>query len=154
MALAKVTSSLGFQVIIQDDRPNFVQQSLFSKAISASAISLEKLLNQLSPQSFTLNVYVALVTRSYHHDVAALATLLAEPSFRYQYIGSIGSQRRINKVFQQLATMGISSDKLQSIHAPIGLDIGAQTPEEIAVSISAELIKVRQGGTGLSLSKL
>jgi xanthine dehydrogenase accessory factor len=65
----------------------------------------------------------------------------------------IGSEKRVRTVYQKLEQEGVSPNILQSIHAPIGLDIGALTPEEIAISICAELIKVRRGGTGKSLSQ-
>ncbi|MGL4622022.1 MAG: XdhC family protein, partial [Chroococcidiopsis sp.] len=71
-----------------------------------------------------------------------------------KYIGTIGSEKRVRQVIQALETEGIPSNKLRSLYAPIGLDIGALTPEEIAVSICAELILVRRGGTGRPLSQL
>ena len=99
-------------------------------------------------------LYVALVARGYPQDIEALKALLQYP-LAYQYVGAIGSQKRIRMVCQAMHSQGISTKKLAerfpNFHAPIGLDIGALTPEEIAISICAELIKVRRGGTGRSL---
>jgi xanthine dehydrogenase accessory factor len=83
-------------------------------------------------------------------DLEALQAILQRPC-AYQYIGAIGSQKRIRMIYQALQQQGLYLDKLPNFYAPIGLDIGALTPEEIAVSICGELIKVRRGGTGLSL---
>lgn len=107
-------------------------------------------LNERSP------LYVALITRSYQHDLAALKAILPRSP---RYIGMIGSQKRVKTVLQTLRQEGISgmdaalvASQLDAIHAPIGLDLGALTPAEIAVSICAELITVYRGGSGRSLS--
>jgi xanthine dehydrogenase accessory factor len=106
--------------------------------------SIQEILNK------NTNLYVALVTRGYLQDLAALRLL-----FNYQlpYIGMIGSKKRVNTVYKTLQAEGCSIEFFNQIYAPIGLDIGALTPEEIAVSICAELIKVRRGGTGNFLSR-
>ena len=67
------------------------------------------------------------------------------------YVGMVGSRRRVRATLQQLADEGIAPERLRAVYAPIGLDLGAETPEEIAVAIAAELVKLRRGGTGLSL---
>ncbi len=96
------------------------------------------------------NLYVALVTRGYLQDLTVLRLL---SNHQLQYIGMVGSNKRVNTVYKILQNEGCSLEFLHQIYAPIGLDIGALTPEEIAISISAELIKVRRGGTGDSLSE-
>jgi xanthine dehydrogenase accessory factor len=90
--------------------------------------------------------HIALVTRGYLQDLEALPILSQMNS---QYIGMVGSQKRVRTVYKTLD----NQNEFPKIYAPIGLDIGALTPEEIAVSICAELIKVRRGGTGISLSE-
>ncbi|TVQ19651.1 MAG: XdhC/CoxI family protein [Leptolyngbya sp. DLM2.Bin15] len=130
LALARLAQMIDFQVWIQDDRPEVLQTL-------PPGITGYKALPALPPAS-----YIALVTRSYHHDLAALRSLLQAPAPRY--IGMIGSRARIHRVFQQLEQDGIESDRLSSIHAPIGLNIGALTPDEIAVSIGAQLIQIRR----------
>jgi xanthine dehydrogenase accessory factor len=92
------------------------------------------------------------VTRGYTYDLAALHLLLQRP-IPCQYIGMIGSEKRVRQVYGAIVQAGIASDMLATIYGPIGLDIGALTPEEIAVSIGAELILVQRGGTGRSLSE-
>jgi xanthine dehydrogenase accessory factor len=135
--LARVAQMAGFRVLIMDDRTDFATQTRFP---GADAIS-----NSLQDLSLpTHNLYVALVTRGFQQDLAALEVLAKRPT---KYIGMIGSRTRVKRVLDQVSYS-------EKIYAPIGLDIGALTPEEIAVSICAELIKVRRGGSGRSLTDL
>ncbi len=147
VSLAQIASFSGFQVVVQDDRPGFVTDQRFPQATFLSH-SIAEALDHLAAHS---QRYIALVTRGYSQDVEALQTIL-QRSLVYQYIGAIGSQKRIRLIRRELEKQGISVEQLTCFHAPIGLDIGALTPPEIAVSICAELIKVYRGGTGLSLS--
>jgi len=145
--LAKIAKQAGFRVVVQDDRPDFTTKERFPEASLLLALPIASALDTL-PQAHQL--YVALVTRGIQHDLEALRILLQQPA---QYIGMIGSEKRVRTVYQKLEQEGVLPNILKSIHAPIGLDIGALTPEEIAISICAELIKVRRGGTGKSLSE-
>ncbi len=147
VSLAKIASFSGFQVAVQDDRPEFITAQRFPQAALLSH-SIAEALDHLAAHS---QRYIALVTRGYSQDVEALRTIL-QRSLVYQYIGAIGSQKRVRLICRALKQQGISVEQLSCFHAPIGLDIGALTPPEIAVSICAELIKVYRGGTGLSLS--
>jgi xanthine dehydrogenase accessory factor len=139
---------IGFEVIVHDDRTEWANldrypnAKIFNRSISETVASL----------TAYSQLYAALVTRGYHYDLAALQALI-DRDLPCRYIGMIGSEKRVNQVYQAIESAGIAAEKLRSIHAPIGLDIGALTPEEIAVSISAELILVRRGGTGRSLSE-
>ncbi|MBC1237175.1 XdhC family protein [Nostoc sp. 2RC] len=145
--LAQIAKIAGFQVIVQDDRPDFATKARFPDAslVLAEPIdSIQEILNK------NTNLYVALVTRGYLQDLAALRLL---SNYQLPYIGMIGSKKRVNTVYKTLQTEGCSTEFFNQIYAPIGLDIGALTPEEIAVSICAELIKVRRGGTGNFLSR-
>ena len=146
LALAQIASFVGFQIAVQDDRPEFITPQRFPQALLLSQ-SITEILDCLGTHS---QVYVALVTRGFPQDLEALKALLQRP-LAYQYIGAIGSQKRIRMIRQALQQQGIPLERLKDFYAPIGLDIGALTPEEIAVSICGELIKVRRGGTGLSL---
>ncbi|WP_315792006.1 XdhC/CoxI family protein [Fischerella sp. JS2] len=144
--LSQIAKIAGFQVIVQDDRPDFATNQRFPEAaivLAKPIIAIQEILNNVS------DLYVALVTRSYVQDLTALRLIL---NYQPKYIGMIGSEKRVHTVYKILQTEGYSEKLLQQIYAPIGLDIGAFTPEEIAVSICAELIKVRRGGSGLSLS--
>ncbi|WP_040696805.1 XdhC family protein [Nodosilinea nodulosa] len=147
--LAKVADQIGFQVAVQDDRPDWANAHHYPQASQILAIEIDQAIASLAAHQ---NLYAALVTRGYTYDLAALQLLLQRP-IPCQYIGMIGSEKRVRQVYGAIAHRGISKEKLASIYGPIGLDIGALTPEEIAVSIGAELIMVRRGGTGRSLSE-
>ncbi|MGB7084839.1 MAG: XdhC family protein, partial [Phormidesmis sp.] len=147
VALAQMADFAGFQIAVQDDRPEFVTPERFPQARLLSR-SIRETVDSLTPHS---QLYIALVARGFSQDVEALQTLLLQRPWAYQYVGAIGSQKRIRSVCQAVQQQGISIDSLPNFHAPIGLDIGALTPQEIAISICAELIKVRRGGTGRSL---
>lgn len=147
--LAKVADLIGFQVMIQDDRPEWANSQRFPQAIRIFDTSIAVASAELSTHN---QLHAALVTRGYKYDLEVLEILLRRDHL-CQYIGMIGSQKRVQQVYQALEQTGIHKSRLQSIYAPIGLDIGALTPEEIAVSISAELILVRRGGTGRPLSE-
>ncbi len=148
MQLAKVADMIGFQVMVQDDRPEWANFQHYPQA----AKIFPELATALSHLATHTQLFAALVTRGYQYDLAALTSLLQRP-IPCRYIGMIGSKKRVRQVFQAIEQSGISSRQLQSIYAPIGLDIGALTPEEIAVSIAAELIWVQRGGTGRPLSE-
>ncbi|MBE9192058.1 XdhC family protein [Gloeocapsopsis crepidinum LEGE 06123] len=142
--LAAMAAMIGFRVTVVDDRHEFASQERFPQATAVIAQPLT-----LALKCALNSQYIALVTRGIQHDLEALRFLLKTPA---QYIGMIGSRKRVRLVCQQLQQEGYPPEVLASLYAPIGLDIGALTPEEIAVSICAELIKVRRGGTGKSLS--
>lgn len=146
--LAKVASLMRFQVAIQDDRPEWANPQHYPQACQIFTESIVVALDQLAQHA---QLYAALVTRGYQYDLAALSALLQRDR-PCRYIGMIGSEKRVQQVFQALQERGMPKEKLRSIYAPIGLDIGALTPEEIAISIGAEMILVRRGGTGQPLS--
>ena len=151
--LAQMAHLLDFRVIVQDDRPEFANTQRFPTA-TVLAQPVDTAVATLNERSL---LYVALVTRSYQHDLAALRVLLPRSP---HYIGMIGSEKRVRTVLQALQNDGIPgmtaallATQLQAIYAPIGLDLGALTPAEIAVSICAELVTVYRGGSGRSLSQ-
>ncbi|MCY7393310.1 MAG: XdhC family protein [Leptolyngbyaceae cyanobacterium CAN_BIN12] len=146
--LAKVIHLIGFQVAVQDDRPEWANRDRYPQA---SHIFNESIIETLAQLTRHLQLSVALVTRGYQYDLVALQALLHR-EIPCDYIGMIGSQKRVKQVYQALEA-DTAKDKLAAIYAPIGLDIGALTPAEIAVSIAAELIWVRRGGSGKPLSK-
>jgi xanthine dehydrogenase accessory factor len=92
--------------------------------------------------------FIVLVTRGHQQDLACLRWLLER---EWRYLGMIGSRRRVWAVFKLLHEEGIAAEKLLRVHAPIGLDIEAETPEEIALAIAAEMVKVLRGGRAASL---
>lgn len=143
--LAKVADLIGFEIVVQDDRPEWANIAHYPQA---KMICTGTIADVIQPFSTHPYLYVALVTRGFQQDLEALNLLLQH---KCQYIGMIGSEKRVRQVYQTLEKNGIAKTKLKTIYAPIGLDIGALTPAEIAVSIGAELIMVRRGGTGRSL---
>lgn len=143
--LAQVAHLAGFQIAVVDDRPEFAHSDRFPQATWVLPQSFEAALEVLPTP---LPLYVALVTRGMQHDLAALRVLLRRPTC---YLGMIGSRKRVRLVLQTLEQEGFAPAQLAQIYAPIGLDIGALTPGEIAVSIVAELVKVRRGGSGRPL---
>ncbi|WOD41547.1 XdhC/CoxI family protein [Nodosilinea sp. E11] len=147
--LAKVAHLAGFQIAVQDDRPEWANADHYPQASQILAEPVDQAIASLTHHP---NLYAALVTRGYTYDFEALQHLLQRP-VPCRYIGMIGSEKRVRQVYGAIAQTGISKETLATIYGPIGLDIGALTPEEIAVSITAELIMVRRGGTGRSLSK-
>ena len=131
---------VGFQVAVFDDRSEFANPDRFPEADEIVARPFEKILQDypFHPQGF-----IVIVTRGHLHDHQVLRTLLGKPN---RYVGMIGSRHKRAVVFKALRQEGFPEDLLGSIHSPIGLDINAETPEEIAVSIVAELIQVRGQG--------
>lgn len=144
--IVKVGALLNYRVIVVDDRATFATQTRFPEAEQVILRDFERALDGLPVSPSTA---IVIVTRGHRHDTVCLRQALTTGA---GYIGMIGSQRRIRALMGQLEEEGYPSEKLAKIHAPIGLDIGAETPEEIAVSVMAEITKSRRGGTGLSLS--
>lgn len=153
MPLASIATLCDFRVTVLDDRPQFAHVARFPDADSVIAGPFRDELRKIREHGsgFDSHTFVVLVTRGHQHDVDCLVELLDDP---LAYIGMIGSQRRIRAVFQLLESeQGIAPDKLDRVFAPIGLDIGARTPAEIAVCIMAEIINVLRGGPAESLSE-
>lgn len=149
--LAKIANMVGFQVMIQDDRPQWANQQRYPQAAQIFTTPISSVITQLANHS---QLYIAMVTRGYQYDLEALRSIFENPiEIAYNYLGMIGSKKRINMLHRAIKELKIPSSTLDSIYAPIGLDIGALTPEEIAVSITAELILVQRGGTGIPLSQ-
>jgi len=138
VCLSKLAKTVGFKVTIIDDREEFVNQDRFPEADKIIAEEIEKALTHLK---ITPSTYIIIVTRGHLKDEEVLGSVIRSGA---SYIGMIGSRKKNATVFQQLAKKGISQEELDKIHTPIGIDINAQTPEEIAVSIMAEIIQVRR----------
>jgi xanthine dehydrogenase accessory factor len=136
-AVAHLAKWLGFVVAVSDDRPDFCTPASVPEADEFYPISLEDLPKQMKITPWT---YIVLTTRGMDVDVRGLPSLLITQA---SYIGVIGSKRRWATTTKKLLEAGISAENLKLIHTPIGLDIQAETPEEIAVSIMAEIIMLR-----------
>jgi xanthine dehydrogenase accessory factor len=137
-ALAKMASLLDFSIIVVDDREEYARPDDFRFPNIEQVLRLPADFEGLPEADET--TYVALISKGYITDEAALRRVLDSPA---PYIGMIGSVRKREVVYDRLRAEGVSEEKLARVHAPIGLEIGAETPEEIAVSVLAEIIQVR-----------
>jgi xanthine dehydrogenase accessory factor len=137
--LAKISAMVGFQVTVIDDRAEFANRERFPEAEDVIAEDFPKAQGKLRVHRSS---YIVIVTRGHASDQEVLEWAVGTEA---RYIGMIGSRRKIQTVYENLRKKDIPSEKLARVHAPIGLDIGALTPEEIAVSIIAEMIQVRRG---------
>jgi len=139
VCLSKLAKTVGFKVTIIDDREEFINQDRFPEADKIIAEETEKALTHLK---ITPSTYIIIVTRGHLKDEEVLGSVIKLGAAAY--IGMIGSRKKNATVFQRLTKKGIFQEELDKVHAPIGIDIDAQTPEEIAVSIMAEIIQVRR----------
>jgi xanthine dehydrogenase accessory factor len=137
--LARLASTVGFRTHVLDDREKFANRERFP---DAEEISVESIPDWLHRADLPANSYVVVVTRGHRHDLDALRALAARD---LRYLGLIGSKAKVKKIYDALLAEAMPPECLSRVHAPIGLDIGAVTPEEIAVSILSELIAVRRG---------
>ncbi|MBM3770674.1 MAG: xanthine dehydrogenase [Acidimicrobiia bacterium] len=137
--LAHMAQTVGFKVHVIDDREKFASRERFPDAEEVVAQDIPTWLGQAS---IPAHAYVVVVTRGHTNDLDALRAL-APRDFRY--LGLIGSRAKVARIYDALRDEGMPADRLTRVHAPIGLDIGAVTPQEIAVSILAELIAVKHG---------
>ena len=138
--IAPVAQMVGFQVIVIDDRAEFASREHFPQADEIWVEDFEGVGTKIDADEQT---YMVIVTRGHMYDYTVLKQVLP---MECRYIGMIGSIRKRNMIYTKLLEEGHSQEELDQIHAPIGLNINAETPEEIAVSIVAELVKVRGEG--------
>jgi xanthine dehydrogenase accessory factor len=137
-AVAHIANWLGFRLVISDDRPEFLDPEIFPQAEQLYPCRLEDLSEQFTITQWT---YLVLTTRSVDIDVPGLPEILDSPA---AYIGVIGSKRRWETTRQKLEEAGIDAQKIKRVKSPMGIDIAAETPEEIALSIMAEIIQLRR----------
>ena len=137
--LAKLAATIGFKIHVLDDREKFANQERFP---DAESVVVETIPEWLQRAEIPSSAYVVIVTRGHTHDLDALRSLAKR---ELRYLGLIGSKAKVKRIYDALIEEGMPVEYLQRVHAPVGLDIGAVSPEEIAVSILAELIAVRRG---------
>jgi xanthine dehydrogenase accessory factor len=146
-ALSEIAALCGFRVTIVDDRPEYADPQRFPEADRVIRGRFDEVLSEYPLDATT---YVVAVTRGHKHDEASLRSVIGRGA---AYVGMIGSRRRAAAVLQHLVEEGLDADAVAQVRTPIGLDIGAESPEEIAVAVMAEIILVRRGGgTGAPLS--
>ncbi len=142
MPLCKIAKLAGFEVVVLDDRIKYANRERFPEADVVEAGPIPEVAAKFS---YGDNAYVVIVTRGHTSDEEALRTFI---QFDTAYLGLIGSVAKIEKIFGRLERDGVSREKLERVHSPIGLDLGGSSPGEIAVSIVAELVAVRHQRTG------
>ncbi len=136
--VARMSVMVGFQVVVVDDRPQFANKERFPEAQEVIAEEFPLALPKLKINKAS---YVVIVTRGHAYDREVLEWAVGTDA---RYVGMIGSRKKIQTVYQNLQEKGIPPEKFKRVHAPIGLNIEAVTPEEIAVSIVAEMIQERR----------
>ena len=140
-ALEPVLRHIDFDTVVIDDRAEYANQERFPESETIVCSDFEHCFDEIEPDE---DSYLIIVTRGHRGDLTVLRQALAQP---HAYIGMIGSNRKNRLLFDQLREEGVSEEALAEVHAPIGLDIGSETPEEIGVSIAAEIIQVRAART-------
>jgi xanthine dehydrogenase accessory factor len=144
-ALAQIAEIIGFEIFVIDDREDYANKIRFPMAKSIFNQELEDSIDSINIDSLS---YVVLVSRGHKLDEEALRIIIDKNA---QYIGMIGSKRRTSIVLNSLLDDGISAKKLQAVHTPVGLNLGGQSPGEIALAILAEIIQLIHKGDGKSL---
>ena len=137
--LARVAHEVGFRVHVADDREKFANSERFPNAVE---IVVEDIPAWIAKTTLPAHAYAVIVTRGHTNDLEALRALAPR---ELRYLGLIGSRAKVARIYEQLVADKMTPEQLKHVHAPIGLDIGAVTPQEIAVSILAELIAVKHG---------
>ena len=144
--LVELAHLLGFRTVVFDDRAEYANRDRFPQA---EEVLVEEFESGLSTLDITPNTWVVIATRSHESDAAALRAVVESSA---AYIGLMGSRRKVSLIFKALRGAGVGEEQLARVYAPVGLDLGAETPAEIALSIMAEIIMLRQGGKGHVLS--
>ena len=140
----KIARIAGFDVTVIDDREAYANRERFPEALDVYAEDFERVCAQLAPAT---DDYIVITTRGHKGDTRVLRWAVEQP---VRYLGMIGSERKWLAIAKELEVEGVPAEKLELVHSPVGLDIGAVTPEEIAVSILAEMIAARrQAETGI-----
>ncbi len=147
-AIVHLAKWLGFRVALSDDRPEFCNPEWAPGADEYLPVAVAELPKRFN---FHAETYIVMPTRGVPVDLAGLPHLLDQP---YAYLGVIGSRRRWATAVKTLAERGVPEDRLRRVHSPMGLELNAETPEEIAVSIMAEIVMLRRGGTGEPMRQL
>ena len=140
--LARLAANVGFRIHVLDDREKFANAERFPDAVE---VAVDAIPNWLQQAALPANAYVVILTRGHRYDLDALRALAPRD---LRYLGLIGSRAKVARLYEALRDEDIPPHQLRKVHAPVGLSIGAVTPQEIAVSILAELIAVKYGKIG------
>lgn len=144
-ALTRLATSLDFRIVVVDDRRDLADPQAFSEKVQLTFDDVPQTIRELEPDEAS---WIVIVTRGHHLDKDALRAALETHA---RYVGMIGSPGKIKNIFRDLLKEGIPHERLAQVHSPIGLDLGAETPDEIALSIAAEMVMLRKNGSGVPL---
>ncbi len=147
-ALAHLAERLDFRTVVVDDRRDLADPLSFGDKIQLTFGDIPQTIRELEPDEAS---WIVIVTRGHHLDKDALRAALETNA---AYVGMIGSPSKVKRIFKDLLKEGIPAERLARVHAPIGLDLGAETPDEIALSIAAEMVMIRRKGSGASLKTM
>ncbi len=137
--IAAAASTLGFQITVVDDRIRYANVDRFPSARALHTGPWEETFAQLPVSDSS---YIVIATRGHQQDLACLRFALQTPA---KYVGLLGSLRKTRLLFESLGREGVAEKEFDRVYAPVGIEIGSETPEEIAVSVAAELVAVRKG---------
>jgi xanthine dehydrogenase accessory factor len=147
-ALARLASALDFRIVVVDDRRDLADPIVFDDKVQLTFGDIPQTIHELEPDESS---WIVIVTRGHHLDKDALKAALETNA---TYIGMIGSPSKVKRIYKDLLKEGITHQRLEQVHAPIGLDLGAETPDEIALSIAAEMVMIRKRASGASLKTI
>ena len=147
-ALTRLAAHLDFRIIVIDDRRELADPHAFHDTVQLMFGDIPQTIRELEPDETS---WIVIVTRGHTLDATALKAALET---RASYVGMIGSSGKIRRIFHNLRQQGITHEQLERVHAPIGLNLGAETPDEIALSIAAEIVMLRHQANGVSLKQV
>ena len=139
-ATAQVAKLLGFKVTVVDDRQEWANRELYP---TADEIIVSEFSDYVKTQTFGAKDHLLIVTRGHSHDQLILESVIRG---EFGWLGMIGSKSKVSAAFKRLREIGLSEDKIKRIESPVGLDIGAVSPEEIAISVTARLVQFKRKG--------
>jgi xanthine dehydrogenase accessory factor len=145
LPLAKIAALNGYRISVVDDRADFISPERFPNAAERIYVKYDRDSEQLDPMLVNIDAATHVVIATWGWDEPALAQVLKTPA---PYVGLVSSRRKFKLIADKLRERGFGDEDLNRVHAPIGIDIGAETPSEIAVAIMAEIIMQRRGGDG------
>src|SRR3989442_7830308 len=144
-SLARLATQLDFRIVVVDDRRDLADPQIFGDKVQLTFGDIPQTIRELEPNEAS---WIVIVTRGHHLDKDALRAALETNA---TYIGMIGSPSKVKHIFRDLLKEGMPRERVAQVHSPIGLDLGAETPEEIALGIAAEIVMVRKNGSGAPL---
>jgi xanthine dehydrogenase accessory factor len=147
-ALARLAAALDFRIVVVDDRRDLADPLVFGDKVQLTFGDIPQTIRELEPDESS---WIVIVTRGHHLDKDALQAAIESNA---AYIGMIGSPSKVKRIFKDLLKEGISRERLEQVYAPIGLDLGAETPDEIALSIAAEMVMIRKKASGAPLKTM